>query len=178
MAKTAKKTDPELWEKIKTKVKEGSKGGKPGQWSARKAQLAVQRYEKKGGGFEGQKPDDTSLGRWQDEEWGTRSGEKSGETGERYLPKEAREGLTDEEYKMTSDKKRSDTRKGKQFSGQPEKVKKKVSRTRRKARAEKKAAEEKTKGELHDEATEAGVEGPSSMSKDGLKKSVDQLRNR
>ena len=33
----------------------GDKGGKPGQWSARKAQLVAQRYEKTGGGYSGGK---------------------------------------------------------------------------------------------------------------------------
>lgn len=38
---SAKRTDPALWEQIKKKVMKGSKDGKAGQWSARKAQLAV-----------------------------------------------------------------------------------------------------------------------------------------
>jgi hypothetical protein len=44
MAGTAKKSDPKLWEKVKKDVTRSSKGGKPGQWSARKAQMAVQEY--------------------------------------------------------------------------------------------------------------------------------------
>ena len=32
-------------------IKAGSKGGAPGQWSARKAQLLAQRYKKGGGGY-------------------------------------------------------------------------------------------------------------------------------
>ena len=32
-------------------IKAGSKGGKPGQWSARKAQLLALRYKKAGGGY-------------------------------------------------------------------------------------------------------------------------------
>ena len=47
--KTAKKKNPALWSRIKSAVKSGSKGGRAGQWSARKAQLAVQRYKKSGG---------------------------------------------------------------------------------------------------------------------------------
>ena len=41
MAGTAKKTNPKLWETVKAKVTRDGKGGKPGQWSARKAQMAV-----------------------------------------------------------------------------------------------------------------------------------------
>ena len=55
MAKTADKTDPKLWEKVKTDVTKGDKGGKPGQWSARKAQLAVNEYKHEGGGYKGKK---------------------------------------------------------------------------------------------------------------------------
>jgi len=32
-------------------IKAGGKGGAPGQWSARKAQLLAQRYKKGGGGY-------------------------------------------------------------------------------------------------------------------------------
>ena len=32
-------------------IKKGSKGGKPGQWSARKAQLLARQYKAKGGGY-------------------------------------------------------------------------------------------------------------------------------
>ncbi len=58
MTETAKKTDPKLWEKVKEEVTEGDKGGKPGQWSARKAQMAVQEYKHEGGGYEGKKSED------------------------------------------------------------------------------------------------------------------------
>ena len=41
------RSNPKLWESVKKKVTKGSKGGKPGQWSARKAQLAVAEYKKR-----------------------------------------------------------------------------------------------------------------------------------
>ena len=41
MAAVAEKTDPKLWEEVKARVMAGEKGGHAGQWSARKAQLAV-----------------------------------------------------------------------------------------------------------------------------------------
>ena len=50
-----KYSKPELRENIKDRVMAGSKGGKPGQWSARKAQLVAQQYEKAGGGYKGGK---------------------------------------------------------------------------------------------------------------------------
>ena len=51
----------------------GSKGGKPGQWSARKAQMVAAEYKKKGGGYkggEGKKQKD--LKKWGKEDWQTK----------------------------------------------------------------------------------------------------------
>ena len=128
-------TKPEMRERIKNRIKAGSKGGKPGQWSARKAQLLAQAYEKAGGGYSGSKTKrQQSLSKWTKEEWGTRSGKPSTQgrkaTGERYLPKAARASLSASEYAATSAKKREDLRKGKQFSKQPKKIAKKTARYR------------------------------------------------
>ena len=46
-----KRRDPKKWSRIKSAVKAGSKGGKPGQWSARKAQMLASEYKKAGGGY-------------------------------------------------------------------------------------------------------------------------------
>jgi len=76
-----------------------------------------------------------SLDSWTKEEWGTKSGKNSTQgknaTGERYLPKKARESLSDEEYARSTAKKRAAIRKGKQFSKQPDDVAKKSARHRR-----------------------------------------------
>lgn len=45
------RTNEKLWKKVVAQVKASSKGGKPGQWSARKAQLAGKMYKEKGGGY-------------------------------------------------------------------------------------------------------------------------------
>jgi hypothetical protein len=114
MSGKVERTDPELWERVKRDLTHSDRGGKPDQWSARKAQLAVQEYRRRGGGYRGRKPEDTSLEQWTEEEWGTRSGRKSLESGERYLPKAAREELSDDDYRATSRKKRRDLQRGKQ----------------------------------------------------------------
>jgi len=44
-------TKPEMRKRMFSAIKAGSKGGKPGQWSARKAQLLAARYKKAGGGY-------------------------------------------------------------------------------------------------------------------------------
>lgn len=159
MAATAKKTDPELWERVKAEVTAGDKGGEPGEWSARKAQMAVQHYKAAGGGYEGRKTADNHLAQWTREEWGTKSGEASGDTGERYLPKKAREALTDEEYKRSSDKKREDAGRGKQHSKQPADVAAKAADAR---------LADLPKTELMKRAAKHGVAGRSRMTKDEL----------
>ena len=44
-------TKPGLSKRIFSRIKSGSKGGKPGQWSARKAQMLAKSYKKAGGGY-------------------------------------------------------------------------------------------------------------------------------
>ena len=51
----------------------GSKGGKPGQWSARKAQLTASEYKKAGGGYKGgEGKSQKSLKKWGKEDWQTK----------------------------------------------------------------------------------------------------------
>jgi len=70
---TNKYTKPELRERIKDRIMAGSRGGKPGQWSARKAQLVAQEYEKAGGGYQGGKDSkQKSLEKWGKEKWQTK----------------------------------------------------------------------------------------------------------
>ena len=76
-----------------------------------------------------------SLSSWTKEEWGTKSGKNSTQgkdaTGERYLPKKARESLSDKEYARSTARKRASMRKGQQHSKQPDDVAKKTARHRR-----------------------------------------------
>jgi hypothetical protein len=116
---------------VKREVTAGSKGGKPGQWSARKAQLAVALYKQRGGGYWGAKDPGNALAKWTREKWRTKSGRPSLETGERYLPSRAIAVLTDAEYAATSRAKRAGMRKGQQFVPQPEDVALKVRAYRR-----------------------------------------------
>ena len=167
MAKTAEKTDPELWEKVKKAVTKDDKGGRPGQWSARKAQLAVNEYKHEGGGYKGKKSADNHLVQWQHEEWGTKSGRDSTKTGERYLPKAARETLTDQEYARTTAKKRADTGRGKQFSAQPKDVADKAAATRKSGRSA-----QPTRKALLAEAAKRNIAGRSRMTKDQLAQAV------
>ena len=44
-------TKPTMRKNLFNKIKAGSKGSKPGQWSARKAQMLAKQYKDKGGGY-------------------------------------------------------------------------------------------------------------------------------
>ncbi len=121
----AKKRNPELWEKAKEQAK-AKMGGKH---SARAMQLAVSLYKKAGGSYAGPKRS-TSLSKWTQQNWRTKSGKPSSETGERYLPEKAIKSLSSAEYAATTRAKREGTAKGKQFVPQPKSVAKKVKKFR------------------------------------------------
>jgi len=111
-------TKPGLREKIKEQVMAGDKGGRPGQWSARKAQRVTHEYAAQGGGYK--HPRDArqkSLKAWGDEKWHTAGGKKAvqGEETHRYLPDAAWKELSPSERKATDRKKVASSRRGKQF---------------------------------------------------------------
>ncbi len=144
MAKVSKSdpkqyTKPELRDKIKSEVTAGDKGGRAGQWSARKAQLVTHEYEKQGGDYKKSKTGaQKSLESWGDEQWTTSDGKKAerkdGTT--RYLPKEAWEKLSEKEKEATNKKKQEGSRAGEQF----------VSNTPAASTARKKASAKKSSG--------------------------------
>ena len=71
-----------------------------------------------------------SLSDWGKQDWRTKSGKPSSETGERYLPSKAIEALTPAEYAASSRAKREGTKAGKQFVAQPKKIAEKIKRFR------------------------------------------------
>ena len=48
-------TKPTMRKRLFNSIKAGSKGGRPGQWSARKAQMLAKKYKAAGGGYRGKK---------------------------------------------------------------------------------------------------------------------------
>ena len=111
-------TKPKLRERIKKNVMAGSQGGKPGQWSARKAQLVAQKYEKAGGGYTGGKTAaQEGLSRWTKEDWRTSDRKPAIREGgtRRYLPDAAWKKLSPSERAATNRKKIAGSKKGKQF---------------------------------------------------------------
>jgi hypothetical protein len=143
-AKTHNYTDPVLRERLKKKILAGDKGGDPGEWSARKAQLLTRAYEKAGGAYKNSKRTESqkSLQTWTEEDWTTSDGGPSQREGGkvRYLPKEAWENLSEAEKKQANASKRKGDRAGKQFVPNPE-----AAKDARKAAQEKKSVSKKRK---------------------------------
>lgn len=130
MAKTAKKRNPGLWKRIVARVKSGSQGGRSGQWSARKAQLATARYKKAGGGYSGKKSSSNRLSKWSKQKWRTSDGKPS-KGKKRYLPDKAWKSLSASEKRATNRAKARGYAKGKQFVKQPKSIAKKVRKFRK-----------------------------------------------
>jgi hypothetical protein len=76
------------------------------------------------------KPPQQSLKDWGSQKWRTKSGKKSSETGERYLPEAAIKSLSPAEYAATTRAKRMGKAAGKQFVAQPKSVAKKTAKYR------------------------------------------------
>jgi len=74
----------------------------------------------------GLKAPQRSLKAWTKQKWRTKSGKKSSETGERYLPEKAIKALSPAEYAATTRAKRKGKAAGKQFVAQPKRIAKKV----------------------------------------------------
>ncbi len=119
---------PDLRQQLKEQITVGDKGGKPGQWSARKAQLLTHEYEKAGGGYlHDQRTDQQQhLSEWTGEDWQTADGKPAQREGgtTRYLPKAAWDELSPAEKKATNAKKQAGSKRGEQFVANTEKAKK------------------------------------------------------
>lgn len=116
-------TRPALRESLKAQILAGDKGGLPGQWSARKAQMLAQQYKAQGGGYLGPKsPTQQSLERWTSEDWTTidrGKAERYDAQGrlvmKRYLPAKAWAMLSPAERQATDQAKVQASRLGIQF---------------------------------------------------------------
>ena len=127
--------------------------------------MAVQEYKRRGGGYDdedGPAKEETHLHEWTEEDWGTRSGEESGETGERYLPRRVLMLLTDDEYERTTSKKQGSDD---QYVDQPDDVAEKVAAIKDGG---------PTKAMLEERARDLEIEGRSSMSKDELLDAIEE----
>ena len=152
-------TEPELREHIKEEVMAGDKGGKPGQWSARKAQIVAHEYVVEGGAYK-HPPNEKQahLKQWGDEHWHTtddkpaiRDDGKGGEETHRYLPDKAWKELSPAEKKATDAKKVRGSKKGKQY----------VANTQAAGQARHQASESQAHSHPADESPAAGSRNKS-----------------
>jgi hypothetical protein len=128
------RTNPQLWDKIRTNVKLGSVGGPAGTWNARKAQIAVNRYKAAGGRYRGTKSSQNSLVIWTREKWGYIDNKK----GNRYLPEKIRKRLTPAEKNVENKRKRLATKRGQQYAKYSASVLKKMQHRRPKPKSKNK----------------------------------------
>jgi len=119
-------------------------------------QYAVKLYKERGGRYKGRKKADNRLTQWTEQDWTTKSGKPSKETGERYLPRAAIESLTSAEYGATTRAKRRGGGVGKVVA-QPQSIREKTQKFRKvnpimatpaQIAARKKFAERARSGEL------------------------------
>lgn len=75
-----------------------------------------------------------SLKAWTKQNWRTKSGKRSSDTGERYLPEAAIKALSPSEYARTTAAKRKGKKEGKQFVQQPKSIAAKTRRFRQKGK--------------------------------------------
>lgn len=94
-----------------------------------KSPATCQAVQGKGRGLQVKNPQQ-SLKDWTAQKWRTKSGKRSSDTGERYLPEAAIKALSPSEYAATTKAKRAGKKAGKQFVKQPPKVAAKTARYR------------------------------------------------
>lgn len=167
-----KYTRPALRRRLKEKIMQSDKGGKPGQWSARKSQLLVQEYEKQGGGYRREKKDAAarSLQEWTDQNWQTRDGSADADREEgmkRYLPEEAWALMTSSARRKAEKTKLKVDGQGDQVAEWPDIV--------RRTMVEIGAVDGNqglTRDELYERARELQLTGRSDMTRDELKEAI------
>ncbi|MEW4568688.1 hypothetical protein AB1L88_12555 [Tautonia sp. JC769] len=188
--KSEKYTRPRLREDLKDSIKQSDKGGKPGQWSARKSQLLVQKYEAEGGGYTTDRKDEaaTSLERWTDQDWQTIDGEadarEKGRT-RRYLPRKVWEALSDEEKREAERTKTTQSMKGRRRVPWTDAIKRAFDRLEQdgsktaassegSASTASRSQDGPTKQELYQKAGELEISGRSRMTKAELQQAIDR----
>lgn len=176
-----KYTDPNLRRQIKEEIKQSDKGGKPGQWSARKSQYLVQEYEKRGGGYQQDQKDEAarSLKEWSEQDWQTESGEaraRHGEITQRYLPKEVWDRLSDKEKQEAERTKEAASQRGEQHVEWTPAVKQAMQEIKDGSDSDQTSERKPTKQELYDRAKALNISGRSKMSQKELQEAIEQTQ--
>ena len=175
----SKYTKPKLRKEIKEDLQSSDKGGKPGQWSARKSQMLVQEYEKKGGGYTSKSKDSEakSLERWTDQDWQTIDGEadaRDGRTTQRYLPKAVWAKLSAEERREAERTKTTRSRAGKQHVPWTDAIKRAFDELEGGGPTSGSSVGDdgESREQLYAQAKELGISGRSKMTKAQLREAI------
>jgi hypothetical protein len=176
--KDDKYTKPRLRAEIKDEIEQSDKGGKPGQWSARKSQRLVQEYEKQGGGYTSGKKDQAakSLETWTDQDWQTLEGgadARKGGTTKRYLPRKVWQALSDDERREAERTKTTKSKAGKQHVPWTPAIKRAFDRLEGGRSLSGSGGGSSTRDELYEQAKRLGVSGRSKMSKAELQRAIE-----
>lgn len=178
-----KYTKPDLRRDIKDDLMQSDKGGKPGQWSARKSQLLVQEYEKQGGGYKDDEKDQSakSLEQWSEEDWQTQGGSskaRQDDKTKRYLPKAVWDKLSAAEKKEAEKSKQKASKSGQQHVEWPDAVQKAMDEFKQEqsSSGSSDSNNEPTKEELYEQAQELDISGRSSMNKDQLQQAIQSAQ--
>jgi hypothetical protein len=171
-----KYTNPELREQIKQELMASDKGGKPGQWSARKSQMLAKEYEKRGGGYTGPKDEAAkSLEAWMEQGWQTQEGDdrarKNGKTS-RYLPKEVWDQLSPEEKQEAERTKAKGSKGGGQHVAYTSAVKRAMHNVKNRS-----SNRRPTKTQLLEQAKKLDIKGRSRMKKEDLEKAINSRKS-
>ncbi len=169
-----KYTEPDLRREIKDELMDSDKGGEPGQWSARKSQMLVKEYERRGGGYRQDEKDGAAklLEAWTAQDWQTIEGSGDADdegTMKRYLPAKIWAMLTDEQAKEAEQTKIKTSEDGQQYADWPNFIK----RAMVAANFAENADADSTVDELQTWARELDIGGRSSMNKEEL---LDAIR--
>ncbi len=174
-----KYTKPDLRRQLKEDIKQSDKGGKPGQWSARKSQLLVQEYEKHGGGYKQDCKDEAarSLEEWTEQNWQTIDGDgdarENGIT-KRYLPAAVWNNLSEAAKREAERTKEQGSESGEQYVDWTPAIKRAMAEA---GYAPDDADDEPTKKELYEEAQALEIEGRSKMNKAELKQALKEEKS-
>lgn len=173
-----KYTKPDLRRAIKEELKQSDKGGKPGQWSARKSQLLVQDYEKQGGGYKQDQKDEAaqSLEDWSEQDWQTQSGDRARQDDKtkRYLPKAVWERLSKAEKREAERSKQEASKQGKQYVEWTPAIQRAMREAGYDPEAESSAP---TKQDLYEQAQDLDIRDRSKMNKDELQQAIQQAQS-
>lgn len=196
-----KYTNPELRRRLKEEILQSDKGGKPGQWSARKSQILVREYEEQGGDYKSDERDEAaqSLIEWEEQDWQTEEGDdraREGKVTKRYLPKAVWDKLSETEKQEAERVKEEASKKGIQHVDWTPAVKRAMQeyeqefqheheldesahhQSSKRSNEQSHEEDDRTKEELYEQAKELHISGRSKMNREELIEAIESSEHK